>query len=153
MPGNNLDRFQQVFSANMILSQNEHWDCRRFTFLNVCFSPKGAPLWASFCVEKNDYSMRDFAKDFYNSQAWKQCRKSFVSYRRGLCERCLSRGIYKPGEIVHHKIHLTPDNIGDSNISLSFDNLQLLCRDCHALMHKPEKRYKVDELGRIIPVE
>ena len=53
----------------MILSQNEHWDCRRFTFLNVCFSPKGAPLWASFCVERNDYSMRDFAKDFYKDAA------------------------------------------------------------------------------------
>ena len=94
--------------------------------------------------------MRDFAKQFYCSQAWKQCRAAYKQYRRGLCERCLAKGIYTPGVIVHHKIHLTPDNIHDPNISLSFDNLQLLCRDCHAIEHKPDQRYKVGELGQII---
>lgn len=92
---------------------------------------------------------QDFAKQFYRSQAWEKCREGFIKYRHGLCERCLARGIYKPGVIVHHKIHLTPDNISDPTITLSFDNLQLLCRDCHALVHKPEKRYKIDELGRV----
>lgn len=67
-----------------------------------------------------------------------------------MCEVCLAKGIYKPGVIVHHKIHLTPELIAQPEITLSFDNLQLLCRDCHALAHRPEKRYKCDELGRII---
>ena len=92
---------------------------------------------------------QDFAKQFYRSQAWEKCREGFIKYRHGLCERCLARGIYKPGVIVHHKVHLTPDNITDPTITLSFDNLQLLCRDCHAITHKPEKRYKIDELGRV----
>lgn len=94
--------------------------------------------------------MREFAREFYASKAWKDCRRSYRKYRHGLCERCMSKGIYKAGEIVHHKVHLTPDNINDPNITLSYDNLMLLCRDCHALMHKPEKRFKVDELGRVI---
>lgn len=64
----------------------------------------------------------------------------------------MKRGIYRPGDIVHHKIHLTPENISDPGVSLSWDNLELLCRDCHALAHKPEKRYKVDELGRVITI-
>lgn len=93
---------------------------------------------------------REFAKDFYNSPAWKHTRKAYTKYRRGLCERCLAKGLYKPGEIVHHRAHLTPDNITDPGVALSFDNLELLCRDCHALEHKPEKRYKIDELGRVI---
>ena len=61
----------------------------------------------------------------------------------------MKKGLYSPGEIVHHKIHLTPDNINVPEIALSWDNLELLCRDCHALAHKPEKRYKIDEMGRV----
>lgn len=95
---------------------------------------------------------RDFAAPFYNSRAWKDCRKAYAASVSHLCERCLKRGIYKPGAIVHHKIHLTPDTINDPSIALSFDNLELLCRDCHALAHKPEKRFRVDELGRVIPI-
>ena len=64
----------------------------------------------------------------------------------------MSKGIIRTGEIVHHKIELTPDNIHNPDITLNFDNLQLLCRDCHAAVHKPEKRFKVDELGRVIPI-
>lgn len=95
---------------------------------------------------------RDFAAPFYNSRAWKDCRKAYAASVSHLCERCLKRGIYKPGAIVHHKIHLTPETINDPSIALSFDNLELLCRDCHALAHKPEKRFRVDELGRVIPI-
>ena len=93
---------------------------------------------------------QDFAKEFYNSPEWKHCRTTFKQYKRHLCERCLARGIYRTGEIVHHKTHLTPENITDPAIALSWDNLELLCRDCHALVHKPEKRYKFNDLGRII---
>ena len=87
---------------------------------------------------------------FYVTWTWRKCRAAFAKSKGNLCERCLKRGIYKPGAIVHHKINLTPETIKDPNVALSFDNLELLCRDCHALAHKPDKRYKVDELGRII---
>lgn len=71
---------------------------------------------------------------------------------KGLCEVCLSKGLYRPGEIVHHKTPLTPENIHDPAVTMNWDNLQLLCRDCHAVAHKPTKRYKVDKLGRIIVI-
>ena len=93
--------------------------------------------------------MKDTAP-FYYTPAWKSCRKAYAKSKGGLCERCLSRGIYKAGEIVHHKLPLTPDTIKDPNIALNWNNLQLLCRDCHAAVHKPGKRYKVDDLGRVI---
>ena len=96
--------------------------------------------------------MQDFAKEFYASKAWKDCRKAYRQYRKGLCERCLEKGIYKPGEIVHHKIHLTPFNIHDPDVALSFDNLMLVCRDCHAALHKPERRFRVDDLGRVTAI-
>lgn len=68
----------------------------------------------------------------------------------GLCERCMKQGLIVPGEIVHHKIRITPDNVDDPAITLNAANLELLCRDCHAEEHSGKRRrYKVDELGRV----
>jgi len=88
-------------------------------------------------------------KQFYSSKAWQDCRNAYASMRGGLCEQCLAIGLYKPGEIVHHKKHLTAENYNDPSIALSFDNLELLCRDCHGKAHS-NKRYKVDEMGRVV---
>ena len=69
----------------------------------------------------------------------------------GLCEVCWSKGIAKAGEIVHHKQPLNPDNINDPDIALGWENLQLVCRECHAAAHDArQRRYKLDELGRVI---
>lgn len=93
---------------------------------------------------------REFSKPFYHSPAWKHCQAEYMKYAGGLCEVCKAKGYITPGVIVHHKIHLTPQNIEIPEIATGFGNLMLVCRDCHARLHKPEKRYKVDELGRII---
>ena len=95
--------------------------------------------------------MQDFAFTFYNSQAWKDCRAAYRKSVRGLCETCLKHGIYTPGEIVHHKVVLTPKNINDPDVSLNWDNLMLVCRNCHAAEHdRKKRRYKIDSYGRII---
>ena len=88
-------------------------------------------------------------KAFYSSKQWQDCRNAYYKYRKGLCEQCLKEGRYTAGVIVHHKKHLTADNFSDPSIALSFDNLQLLCRDCHAKEHTG-KLYKVDEMGRVV---
>ena len=74
--------------------------------------------------------MKEWAKPFYKSKAWQDCREAFFIFRHGLCERCGG-----PGKIVHHKIYLTPENINDPNISLNWDNLELVCQDCHNEEH------------------
>lgn len=72
----------------------------------------------------------------------------------GLCERCLKRGLIVPGEIVHHKIYITPANVDNPSITLNPENLELVCRDCHAEEHAGRQlRYKVDELGRVTVLE
>lgn len=73
---------------------------------------------------------RDFAKKFYNSKEWKKCRDSFKESKYHICERC-----GEPGEEVHHIIYLTPENINDPMITLSWDNLELLCMSCHSKEH------------------
>lgn len=93
--------------------------------------------------------MRDFAESFYKSKAWQACRQSYGDSKHWLCESCRERGLFTPGVIVHHKIHLTPENIHEPEITMGWNNLQLLCRDCHGAIHKPQKRYYVDDLGRV----
>lgn len=54
-----------------------------------------------------------------------------------------------PGDQVHHKKHLTPKNINDPEITLNWDNLELLCLDCHRKEHDKGHRYRVDPDGRV----
>ena len=103
---------------------------------------------------------KDYAKAFYKTKAWKNCRAGYISSVGGLCERCYRNGLIVPGDIVHHKIHLTPENIKDPTVALNWKNLECLCRLCHNDEHKGDfldgrtdliqKRYRIDEFGRVI---
>ena len=67
----------------------------------------------------------------------------------------MRKGIYTPGDIVHHKIeHVTPLTVDNPEVTLSFDNLELLCRQCHADEHgemygHDSRRYEVID-GRVV---
>ncbi len=69
---------------------------------------------------------------FYKSKQWKKVRDAYFNNQRGVCERC-----HKTNKkmIVHHKIELNEFNVLDPNVSLNFDNLELLCIDCHNKEH------------------
>ena len=69
---------------------------------------------------------KEFAKAFYKSKAWLECRAAYIQSVFGLCEKC-----QRPGWIVHHKETLTPANINDPNVTLNWDRLEYLCIDCH----------------------
>lgn len=96
--------------------------------------------------------MKEYAKGFYKSKAWQKCRDGFFKAKAGLCEDCLANGLMVPGEIVHHIIELTPENISDPNISLNWNNLRLVCRDCHAKEHgaRAKRRYKILPNGEVV---
>lgn len=95
--------------------------------------------------------MKPYAESFYKSTAWKKTSKAYAKSVGGLCERCRSQGIIKAGELVHHKEPVSPDNIGDVNITLNWNNLQLVCRECHADIHHMERdrRYRIDASGHV----
>ena len=96
---------------------------------------------------------QNFAKAFYRSAAWITCRDSYIAKRRGLCERCLARGLIRSGKIVHHKVYLTPENISIPGIALNHANLELLCQDCHNAEHNARRgqRYVIDAAGNVRP--
>ena len=98
--------------------------------------------------------MKDYAQQFYSSTAWKNTREAYAKSKGNLCELCLKQGRYNPSEIVHHRIELTPNNIDNPAVTLAWGNLCCVCRECHAKIHgKKPKRFKIDELGRVIPTE
>ena len=69
---------------------------------------------------------QDFAQPFYNSGAWHRCRKAYAASKDYLCEIC-----GEPGDIVHHKERLPPENINDPMVALNWEKLQLVCTRCH----------------------
>ncbi|MGG3888633.1 HNH endonuclease [Metabacillus fastidiosus] len=85
--------------------------------------------------------MKEYARKFYKSTAWRKCRNSYFNYRHGLCERCIG-----PGKIVHHKKYITPENMDDPAITLSFSNLELLCQNCHNREHHERNSSVVEGL-------
>lgn len=92
--------------------------------------------------------MKEYAKQFYLSAAWRRTRDAYFRYRCGICERCGAAG-----DIVHHKVRITPANIGDPHVTLNFDNLELLCQDCHNKEHflTRRARYRIGADGVILP--
>lgn len=72
----------------------------------------------------------DYARPFYKSTTWQKCRRAYIISQHGICERCDGAG-----KIVHHIIEITPANINNPDVTLNWDNLQLLCQDCHNIKH------------------
>lgn len=75
-----------------------------------------------------------------------------MQHKDYLCERCSKHNDPVVAKVVHHKIYLTKQNINDISISLSWENLESLCQDCHNKEHhqNKNKRYCFDEDGNII---
>ena len=78
---------------------------------------------------------KGFAKKFYASKAWQECRASYIASVYNLCESCKKKGIVKPGKILHHTCYLTPTNIDDPNVSLNHELLRYDCQECHTREH------------------
>ncbi|GGC97829.1 HNH endonuclease [Pontibacillus salipaludis] len=96
--------------------------------------------------------MKPFAKKFYKSASWRKCRDAYFNSQQGMCERCES-----PGKIVHHKTWLTSKNINDPCISLNYEELELLCQDCHNKEHHStscsrREDVKFNKMGELVKV-
>ncbi|GHU92967.1 hypothetical protein FACS1894208_01330 [Clostridia bacterium] len=98
-------------------------------------------------------NMRDWEKTFYSGYEWRSCRAAYMRSVGYICERCADSAT--AARVVHHKRHLTPGNIGNPSVTLSWDNLEALCQDCHNTEHhrksgRPESRYEFGSNGELI---
>lgn len=79
----------------------------------------------------------------YNCERWKKVRKLKRLTVHGLCEKCMEKGLYIPGKIVHHIEPITDLNYIDDDIMYGLDNLMYVCDTCHKEIHgnEPEDFY------------
>ena len=73
---------------------------------------------------------KDFSRDFYNTNTWKDLRRQILRRDLYTCQWCGARA-----NEVHHIIELTPENIG-TDIAYDIENLVSLCHQCHTSHHK-----------------
>lgn len=82
---------------------------------------------------------KDYAKKFYKSKAWKQCKDGYLKTQDYICERCGG-----PAKVVHHKRYIDIKTINDPSITLAWDNLETLCQDCHTNEHLANSNVRED---------
>lgn len=70
---------------------------------------------------------------FYHSKDWRDL-SYLLRLKSGKCQRCGRVADMKQLH-AHHKVLLTPANVGDANISLNPDNIEILCSSCHDEEH------------------
>lgn len=103
-------------------------------------------------------------QEFYNTKGWKRNRIAYALSRNCICERC-GRAVYVSGVnealpkekrlryVVHHKTYLNDQNYTDPEIAYDWNNLELLCQECHNLEHTEQPTKKdvmFDEGGQLI---
>src|SRR5690625_4998697 len=70
--------------------------------------------------------MKRVGDPIYHTQRWRKLRQAYFNSQYGICEHC---GL--PGKIVDHIEPITEKNLNDPEITFGWDNLQLLCQECH----------------------
>lgn len=97
---------------------------------------------------------REFSRSFYDSPAWRKVRKSFIAHRVSIDGGMCQCGCGELGYIVDHIKELTPENINDTSITLSWSNLQYLALTCHnkkTFGAPEEQRYVFGSDGQVYP--
>lgn len=100
---------------------------------------------------------KPFSKHIYESWRWKKCARAFAESKLYICERC--GHLVKPNEknklryVVHHRQPLTLETMNDDLMVFGWDNLQLLCYECHMTvhgLHKAGRTMHWDETGNLV---
>ena len=111
-----------------------HPGCNRAIPSDASYCERHASLHVNADRHRQYDAARPASHRFYHTARWQRIRDSFIT-RHPLCCKCYERGIVKQAEIVDHIIE-----ISDGGSLTSVDNLQSLCRYCHAEKTNNERR-------------
>lgn len=89
------------------------------------------------------HESRDISSKYYNSKQWKNLRNYYIR-RNPLCEICLSKGIVKAAEEVHHIKFILGGKTEEERWERLTDenNLMSLCISCHHEIHNKRRTHK-----------
>ena len=80
--------------------------------------------------------VRRLGKRFYKTYEWIQMRDRILARDHYACVECRKGGRYTRADTVHHIRHLRDA----PELALTPENLESVCRDCHARIHDARKR-------------
>ena len=83
-------------------------------------------------MKQKDKNYHEKYNSFYCSNEWILLRNQKFCDADGLCELCKKNGIIKQGKEVHHIVPIQKD----WSKRLEYENLILLCPDCHNAIHE-----------------
>ena len=83
---------------------------------------------------------RKAAKAFYKRKDWRTTRAAFIA-THPLCAECDRNGLIVAAVDVHHII----DRVVDPSKTFDWDNLESLCKSCHATI--TAERQKKNEIN------
>lgn len=78
----------------------------------------------------------DKLHQFYCSKPWRDLSYTLKIKANGKCNRCNQSLLDFSKLIGHHKIELTEQNVDDPNVSLNYDNIEVICNLCHNKEHR-----------------
>lgn len=84
-------------------------------------------------------------KEINTDSRWPKIRQE-VRQRDLCCRLCWSKGVYSPGEEVHHII---PREVCDEDQVFDPENCVLLCRECHHDVHRDGWQKYVEVLNEV----
>lgn len=96
-------------------------------------------------TQRNNTDRRELRQKAYNSTAWRKLRLSYMK-QHPVCEECLKNGKVTAADSIHHKKSPFRGNDVNWTLLLDPDNLESICRECHARIHN-------EESGHISPKE
>ena len=82
-------------------------------------------------MKRSQGKYHEIYNSFYCSKQWQELRNRKWYDADGLCEMCKKKGIIREGIDVHHLVEISKD----WSKRLDYDNLVLLCKDCHNEIH------------------
>ena len=107
---------------------------------------KPKPIKYSKPIDKNI----DNSSNYYNSEAWKRLRHTYISLHP-VCEECLRHEHVEPAEHVHHIYPFMKEHTIEArwNTFLNENNLRALCKCCHYGYHYKMRHYKTSNVTEL----
>ena len=87
--------------------------------------------WLRELIRKGDTT------PFYNTKEWHLLRERKRKAEHYECERCRMRGKHSQATTCHHKKYLRTH----PEFALCYDNLELLCDECHYDEHHHKEQF------------
>jgi len=91
-------------------------------------------------TEHSNTDRRELRKSAYNTTVWRKLRLAYMK-EHPLCEECLKSGKVTAADSIHHIKSPFKGNEVNWNLFLDPENLEAICRECHARVHAEENGF------------